>query len=305
MHKPAGLMNKILNAAAQDDARKTFAWCVWDVIENCPPERPCSTCPLWEHCQGRAKTANGFLKIDDVIAMKNRVSASTWEHEMLCHPPRLEHGVFPAFRRELHVRSAEGYPLLPGAKFMLNGHHMLVENVVAGVDFGYRGAFVSLWLAMIRVGAKPDGPRLVWVCDELVTRQQTLACNAAAMRERRWDPVTVYCDIAGRQTSSQTGRTDERVLRDAGFPTKARAMRIDEGLGMIADLVQPASGLPRFYVDPRCAHLIEAMESYERGEDGKAIKDGVHDHLIDALRYALVGHDDRGSRTEVTYYIAQ
>ena len=91
-------------------------------------------------------------------------------------------------------------------------------------------------------------------------------------------------------------------LRDAGFAPRARAMKIDEGIAMIADLVHPAIGLPRLYIDPRCQHLITAMESYERGADGRPIKDGAHDHLIDALRYAIVNHEDCGAAVDVRYY---
>ena len=48
---------------------------------------------------------------------------------------------------------------------------------------------------------------------------------------------------------------------------------------------------PRLLIDPRCTRLIAAMEGYRRRPDGKADKDGTHDHPIDALRYALVNHD--------------
>jgi len=306
MHKAGGLMEGILKAeegGRKDEAgRKIFAWCVWDVIAKCPEERKCEGCGLWEGCGGRAKGASGFVPVEDVVAMKGRVSRATWEHEMLCRRPRVEHGVFPAFSRATHVRSADGYPLCAGARLVLDARLLTVESVVAGVDFGYRGAFVCLWMAMMRVGTKPDGLRVLWVMDEMVTREQTVVRNAMAMRDRRWDPVKVYCDIAGRETNSQTGRTDERVLRDEGFSTRAKSMLIGEGVSMIADLVDPAMGFPRLYIDPRCAHLITAMESYEKGADGKPIKDGVHDHLIDALRYALVGHDYHGAKVEVRYY---
>ncbi|HUO08558.1 MAG TPA: hypothetical protein VM008_09690 [Phycisphaerae bacterium] len=302
MHKPDGLMRRILKEEEKGEGRKRFSWCVWDVMERCPEERKCEGCALWEGCQGRAKNGNGFVPIEDVIAMKSRVSQATWEHEMLCHPPRVEHGVFPAFRREMHVRSAEGQVFGPGARIIHEGRLFVVEGIYGGVDFGYRGPFVCLWMAMLREGSKPDSPRAVWVLDEMLVREQTLVRNVMAMRDRKWDVVRVYCDVAGKGVNSQTGRSDERVLRDEGFLTRCREMKIDEGIGVINDLLNPAVGFPRLLIDPRCQHLIAAMESYERGKDGQPIKDGVHDHPIDALRYALVNHDGVGSKTEWRLY---
>ena len=103
-------------------------------------------------------------------------------------------------------------------------------------------------------------------------------------------PAVVYCDVAGTQVNSQTAATDERVLREAGFVTRSRAMRVEDGIDLISDLLDPAAGEPRLLIDPKCVRLIEAMEGYRRGSSGKPEKDGRHDHLIDALRYALVGH---------------
>jgi hypothetical protein len=55
-------------------------------------------------------------------------------------------------------------------------------------------------------------------------------------------------------------------------------------------------------MDPRCVQLIAAMEGYERGKNGEPIKDGTHDHLIDALRYGVSNHDRAGSKLESRLY---
>jgi hypothetical protein len=252
---------------------------------------------------------------------------------MLCHPPRLENAVFAAFRRATHLRPWPG----PRGGRLRRGQHVLssgepaaaatgleVDDLIAGVDFGYRGAFVCLWLVLLR---DPAGRRVVWAVDELVTRQRTLAANVQAMRNAGadlnpagdsdplrppgrdpWRPAIVYCDVAGRGPNSQTGRTDERVLRDAGFIVKSRAMGVEEGVALINELVDPAldasevHGGPRFLIDPRCAALVDAMEGYRRKPDGSIDKDGRHDHLIDALRYALVHHDRPLGKIEMRFY---
>ncbi len=260
------------------------------------------TCPLWDSCQGRAKHADGFVPIEDVLAMKSRISLATWQHEMLCHPPRFENAVFPAFRRDLHLAEVERRPA-PGQWIFLDGRRFYVESIIAGVDFGYAGAFVCLSMAILREAHAIKGPRAVWIFHELVTREQTVARNADAMRLQSGEVSTVYCDVAGRHTNSQTGRTDERVLRDAGFTTRCRPMKIDEGIGMIAESIGThARPRARLFIDPQCIRLIAAFEGYRRSPDGKPEKDGAHDHLIDALRYAIVNHDGTSGKVEVRHY---
>src|SRR5690606_22614560 len=44
-HQPHGLMGEVIARAEQ---RKTplLRWCLLDVLEKCPPERECASCPL-------------------------------------------------------------------------------------------------------------------------------------------------------------------------------------------------------------------------------------------------------------------
>jgi hypothetical protein len=57
---------------------------------------------LWDECQGRAKEAEGFYRIDDAIDMKRRVSTECWQTEMLSRRPIATGRVFPSFDRGVH-----------------------------------------------------------------------------------------------------------------------------------------------------------------------------------------------------------
>ncbi len=301
MHRPGGLMQHVLEEAGAASGRKVFAWCVWDVLERCPDWRQCASCPLASDCGGRAKRVEGkggFVKIEDVLIMRGRVSTGVWKHEMLCERPRYEDAVFGGFLRETHLRTWTGGVPRAGERVTLEGRELRVEGAIAGVDFGYRHAFVCLWVVVLREA----GRRVAWVVDELVTREKTLARNAELMCQRpfsRAEGLIVGCDNAGGQVNGQTGKTDERVLREAGFVTKKRFLRIEEGVAELAELVSPAEGAVRLLVDPGCGRTIAALEGYRRGKDGGAIKDGTHDHLIDALRYALA---QRSNETKMGTY---
>ncbi len=82
-HRPRGLMRRLV-----DQARKLgqpiFKWNIFDVIEKCPENRNCMKCNLYDECQGIAKKANGFYKIDDVLTQKQRSRVRSFYYEMLC-----------------------------------------------------------------------------------------------------------------------------------------------------------------------------------------------------------------------------
>jgi hypothetical protein len=266
-HKVGGLMGKVIDAARGRGAA-VVRWCLLDVLQRCEPERDCSTCVLLPECGGSAKQRDaGFVSIDDAVKMKGRVSAETWEAEMLCRRPSMRGRVFGTFDEAVHVASYEGTP----------------KDVAVGVDFGYAAPFVALWIAI-------DGDRL-HVIDEYLQRERTVPEHAAAMRERPWKARRVYCDPAGAATVAQTGASDAAVLRRAGFTVRFRASRIAEGLELIRRGLKPADGSPpRLLIDPRCGQLLTAIRGYRYPETGgeKPLKDGVHDHAVDALRYAMI-----------------
>ncbi len=49
MHQAYGLMSKLIDRSA-GAGTKVVRWCVLDVLQRCPPERECATCPLWDEC---------------------------------------------------------------------------------------------------------------------------------------------------------------------------------------------------------------------------------------------------------------
>lgn len=267
-HKTFGLMNKIVEQA---EARGTpiIRWCILEVLERCPAERDCATCPLWEECKGVAKTrCDGFMSIDDAIVFKKRVSREMWESEMLCKRPSLRGCVFPNFDPEVHVRADD----MPPGKLCL------------AVDFGFANPFVCLWIVQAEDGR-------TFVIDEYVQEGRTVRDHVEQIRSRAWgSPVQLSCDPAGQGRNDQTAKSNVNVLRAEGFNVKSRGSLIVDGVEMIRAELRPAFGPPRLFVHPRCKRLIRAMQSYHYSEKGSELplKDGEHDHLIDALRYHFV-----------------
>lgn len=84
MNTSYGLMRQIVKQAEKINT-PVFKWCLWDVIEKCEG-RICKECPLFIDCQGKAKNADGFYKINDAISQMGRTNRRTWVFEMLCNP---------------------------------------------------------------------------------------------------------------------------------------------------------------------------------------------------------------------------
>jgi hypothetical protein len=317
-HRPGGLMAQLVARTQRPPGelpatlvqtgapRRVFRWCIWDVAARCPPEvRACAGCELRPDCGGRARHAAGFVPVEDVLQLKQRVSRNQWETEMLCRSPAPENAVFPAFG-PLHVRP---FPGMTG-EATVDGRTLRGEQVIAGIDYGWK-RFVCLWIALFRdASLRPAA----WIFDEYVQDERDLQGHMEALRARAAGtasgsacaPAVYYADVAGRQHDAHTGTTSEAQLKSAGFPVKSRAMPLLEGIHRISQLLDPPetwgkTRVPRLWVDPRCTHLVAALTHYAQ-KDGVPIKDGTHDHLIDALRYALAGHLGMAKHVAVRSY---
>jgi hypothetical protein len=287
MHRPYGLMQKVV-ASAPQFGTPVFKWCVWEVIEKCT-DRNCPQCPLIDDCQGRAKNACGYLKIDDCITQMRRSSRAGFEAEMLCRRPSLENVVFDQFDPAVHVQPVDYDPNLP---------------LYRAMDFGFVNPFVCLWIQV-------DGSGVVRVIDEYVRARATIDVHAAEIKSRtpcREEQVAAtFCDPSGAGVNDVTGTSIVCELRAAGIMVRYRRSGILDGIELIRRAIRDGQGRSSLVVSPRCCRLIEAMQCYHYPQDLAAaggelpLKDGVYDHPIDALRYFFVNYNHPGKITTRRY----
>jgi hypothetical protein len=270
----------LIHGLGDGNPMKVFRWNALDVVARCPEHLACAGCVLWDDCGGRAKSATGFVPVQDLIDQWHRTSKATWAAEMMCRRPSLADAVYPQFDPQLHVR-----------RFSDSVESHLC---IGGMDFGMRSPHVMLWAAVIGEGLNAR----VHILDEYVATDRTLDQHLRAIKQQsaernypdaeglRW----VGVDPAGGQRNGHTGLTDIAVLKQAGYRVRAARSPIREGIEIIRRRLDRGTLL----IDPRCQQLIRDLTAYRfdpnRPDRDTPLKDGP-DHTCDALRYLLVNLD--------------
>jgi hypothetical protein len=288
MHIPYGLMHDLAASCraepGQRPPRRLFRWGVVDVLSACPDDdHQCLTdegpCPLAPECAGLAKARDrrreppGHIAVADAINMKARVSAETWNAEMLCLRPRRSDCVLPEFNEADHVvdRPPDASAFWP---------------VIAGMDFGIRAPTVILFARLA-----PDNRLCVF--REHVQPGWRLDQHIDLIRQSRPAPRWIGVDPAGQNRNTQTATSEVQAMRAQGLSVKVVRLPLHAGIELLRARLRPALGPPRLTITRDCPRLIQALTKYHYPDDPHTPnpeKDG-NDHPADALRYMIQNLD--------------
>ena len=177
---------------------------------------------------------------------------------------------------------------------------------IRSIDFGFTNPFVCQWWAI-----DPDGRMILY--REIYMTKRTVKTFAKQINELS----------AGEQieaTVADHDAEDRATLRENGIETIAADKRIKVGIEKVEDRLQAATdGKPRLYVVPDC--LVERDENlkenfqpvcteeefnsyiYPVGASGKPNKEvpvDMYNHGMDAMRYAVMYVDGKGSDAAAT-----
>jgi hypothetical protein len=311
MHRPFGLMNRLIGQASHADSpsnTRLFRWSAMDVLEHCPPSRLCESCGLYEDgCGGAAKRieCRGFFRIDDALDQRLRVSPQAWRAEMLCDRPDVTDCVYPEFDEALHVFDDDDAVL---------GNEAGSIEWLGGLDFGFRSPSVLLLAAL-------DGANALRIMDEIVERscitqrmidlakarcaawRISIGASGDAMGEGSpqhrlsW----IAADPAGNARNDQSGVSNIMLWKRAGFAVRTRGAGIETGIEKVRTRLRgpgAPGGTIGLRVHRRCGSLIRALREYHfdpaRPSAQAPVKDGP-DHAADALRYLVAALDGAGN----------
>lgn len=251
------------------------------------------------------------------------VHASTRENEA-----NLDAGYVDSLAASLSARAARVYidghfGLVEGAVYEFDrGRHLIPWThrgdlpVVVAWDFGWQRPSV-LFLQPVPAGTVLPPARGTtrlraalpgtWVVfDEISLDELSTEALAVKVKQKGYRVSKIYCDPAGNGTQTATGLSDVKLLRAAGFQDvrwvdTAWLRVIPTGVRMVEAMLGNVKGETRLFV----AEQLDRPEAkrgivkdfggyrYPKRKDGQAmsdqpLKDGLHDHSTDALRYFVL-----------------
>ena len=289
-----GPMAKLVESCPENGVT-LHKWNLWESLEQCPQERHdggknCEDCPLGPVCLAKAREYHldpewpvgiaaetcGLYTIDDAIKSYRKVGTLMWDAEYECKRPSIEGLVYPMFDADTHRCDTPPADL----------------KIYRAIDWGLN-VFVCLWIGLDKNGT-------AYLLDTYRSERATIPQHAKyILAHKLKDARATYCDPAGRNQNDQTGKSDVQVFGGLGiecsFKLSKKLREVHNGLQMVRNALQPASGPPRLFYVPSPANrtFVKAMQSYCNRKVNSIWIDEPQDpqeyeHIPDALRYYFV-----------------
>ena len=163
------------------------------------------------------------------------------------------------------------------------------------IDFGYRMPAVG-WFQIHRI----EGEWHINVIDEIIHEKNIKTDELVnKIKEKNYAVRAYYGDPAGMQAQGQSGLGDIEIFRRHGINVRSirdkTSRNIASGISHIRGYIENANGNRYLHLDNKCMGLAKDLENYRYTEavenkDLKPdpLKDGLHDHGCDMLRYFFI-----------------
>ena len=306
-HRLGGPMSTLIDRGRGGDF-PFFTYCIFEVLERCPPERSgrklenCPGCPLVAWCHDdrdthprrrpKAKRSRGHYAIDALIQKVKAVSPRVFASDYLCQGPRAEGTWFTGYDDSGNISTAAEFdPALPV--------HIAIDS---GVFTG--AVFFQVRDVVSSGGSPPYRHEQVNVFADFLAEgltAETCALAIRAMADRLCGSArrSVSTDSAGG-ARNPVGPTVIAEYQRCGLVGEGGIYQwprypgcVQDGLGRIENLIRSADGTVRLFIHPRCRNLDAALRGYARARragqwmDYPADPQHPHEDLVDALRGGL------------------
>lgn len=223
---------------------------------------------------------NDHIPKDEIDKARFELTEDRFAQEYLADFRKTEGLVYKEFSREKHVYD--------DADLQARGQIITLQERIAGVDFGYTNPAAIPFITV-------DLEKIFWITDEYYHSGRTE------------DELT---DYVSQQKFSKVYPDPENASAIASLRKKGVNVRdVTKGKGSVISGIQLVRELfkaNRIRINKKCINLITELESYsypdkkdQRNEEELPIKEG--DHLLDALRYALVTYETVSQTPARTY----
>lgn len=205
----------------------------------------------------------GFISADEIESAKKNLDASTFRQEYLASFETSANRCAYNFTRDKHCKVLEQS-----------------SRLFWGIDFG-----VASYMTAVLMCEHTNGD--VYVFDEIGMQNSNTFELAQRMKVIAPD-IPCYPDPAGKARTSNSTKSDHRILQDAGFTViakKANPTQKDR-MNALNRMLEDATGRVRLYINPKCTGMIRDLEMTTM-ENGRIAKTETLSHFLDALMYPM------------------
>lgn len=174
-------------------------------------------------------------------------------------------------------------------------------DIYLGLDFGFAAPTAIAFIAVDR-GTQN---RIIQFDELQLAREQMDSVIDQILIRLNGHKLTLndikacYTDPAGNAEELSSGLSPVDMMRNRGFNVINKGSNIQPGLAQVRSYIKNSQGLRRFFVTKNCKDTIKAFNAYQYAPTTsgstkeEALKDGVFDHIMDAIRYFFVNKFDQ------------
>ena len=205
----------------------------------------------------------GFISEEEVENAKKNLDKRTFQQEYEASFLTAANRCAYNFNRDTHCRVMEKSP-----------------RMFWGIDFGVASYMTALLMCENTAGE-------VYVFDE-IGLQNSNTFELAKLMQEKGKGLPCYPDPAGKARTSNSTKSDHKILQDAGFTViskKSNPTQKDR-LNALNRMLEDATGKHKLFINPKCKNTIRDLELCTL-DNGQILKTETLSHFLDGLMYPL------------------
>lgn len=205
----------------------------------------------------------GFISEEEVENAKKNLDKRTFEQEYLASFLTAANRCAYNFSRDIHCRVMEKS-----------------SRMFWGIDFGVASYMTAILMCENTAGE-------VYVFDE-IGLQNSNTFELARLMQLKGRGLPCYPDPAGKSRTSNSTKSDHKILQEAGFTViakKANPTQKDR-MNALNRMLEDATGKHKLFINPKCTNTIRDLELCTL-ENGHILKTETLSHFLDGLMYPL------------------
>ena len=205
----------------------------------------------------------GFISEEEVENAKKNLDKRTFQQEYEASFLTAANRCAYNFSRDIHCRVMEKS-----------------ARMFWGIDFGVASYMTAILMCENTAGE-------VYVFDE-IGLQNSNTFELAKLMQLKGRGLPVYPDPAGKARTSNSTKSDHKILQEAGFTViakKANPTQKDR-MNALNRMLEDATGKHKLFINPKCTKTIRDLELCTL-ENGQMLKTETLSHFLDGLMYPI------------------